>query len=180
MIQYVQNIILPNVEATRQNLDNEDAAALVIMDNFRGQVTGKLNSLLEENHIHVCLLPANTTDQLQPMDISVNKPAKDILRQKFQEWYSKKVLEQVGEESDLNSDINPIDMSMPVMKEAGAKWFVEMANYLSSNPHFIVNGFIRTGIAAALDGTEEKVMESEFCLDSCNSEDSDDNNDEDC
>ena len=57
---------------------------------------------------------------------------------------------------------------------------VDKANYLSSNPDFIVNGFIRAEIAAAFDGTEEKVMESEFCLDSSHSEDSDDNDDEDC
>ena len=66
----------------------DDEPALVIMDNFKGQVTPNINSLLEENNIHVVLLPANTTDRLQPMDISVNKPAKDFLRKKFQNWYS--------------------------------------------------------------------------------------------
>ena len=41
---------------------------------------------------------------------------------------------------------------MPVMKEVSAKWFVDMANYISSNPHVIVNGFICSGITAAFDG----------------------------
>ena len=31
-------------------------------------------------------LPANTTNRLQPMDISVNKAAKDFFRHKFNEW----------------------------------------------------------------------------------------------
>ena len=41
---------------------------------------------------------------------------------------------------------------MGVMKEAGAKWLVEMAEYISDNPLIIVNGFIRSGITSAADG----------------------------
>ncbi len=80
MIQYVEEIIIPYIEATRENIVEKEAPALVIMDNFKGQVTPKMNSLLEANDIHVCLLPPNTTDLLQPMDLSVNKPAKEFLR----------------------------------------------------------------------------------------------------
>ncbi len=68
MIQYVEEIIIPYIEATRENIVEKEAPALVIMDNFKGQVTPKMNSLLEANDIHVCLLPPNTTDLLQPMD----------------------------------------------------------------------------------------------------------------
>ena len=60
MIQYIQNIIIPYVERQRESLDDPDRAALVIMDNFKGQVTAAINELLESNDIHVCLLPANT------------------------------------------------------------------------------------------------------------------------
>ena len=45
-----------------------DTAALVIMDNFKGQVTESVMGLLEDHNIHVCLLPPNTTDRLQPME----------------------------------------------------------------------------------------------------------------
>ena len=62
----------------------EENPALVIMDNFKGQVTVRVSSLLEEYNIHVSLLPANTTDLLQPMDVAVNKPAKDFLLKKFE------------------------------------------------------------------------------------------------
>ena len=37
------------------------------------------------------------------------------------------------------------------MKELGAKWLVEMVEYISDNPQFIVNGFIRASISSALD-----------------------------
>ena len=75
MMQYVENIIVPFVEQTRELL-GEDKAAIVIMDNFKGQVTAAMTDLLEKHRIHSYLLPPNTTDRLQPMDISVNKPVK--------------------------------------------------------------------------------------------------------
>lgn len=84
------------------------------------------------------------------MDISVNKPVKEFLRLKFQEWYSNKILEQV-EEDAVSAEIVPVSLSMPVLKEVGAKWFVEMFEYISDNPQIIVNGFIRAGICGALD-----------------------------
>ena len=88
MIQYIQNVIIPYVNSVRTD-DNE--AALIIMDNFKGQTAPSITSLLEENNIHVCLLPPNTTDRLQPLDVAVYKSAKEFYRQKFQEWYSKQV-----------------------------------------------------------------------------------------
>lgn len=92
------------------------------MDNFKGQVTSAVNSLLEAHNIHVCLLPANTTDQLQPMDISVNKPAKDLLKKKFEEWYSNKVMKQLRGVTDIKAaEIQPVDMSMAAVKELSAQ-----------------------------------------------------------
>ena len=41
---------------------------------------------------------------------------------------------------------------MAVMKEIGAKWLVDMADHISNNPQFIVNGFLHAGISEALDG----------------------------
>ena len=76
-VQYIKNIIVPYVAARCASF-GEDTQALVIMDNFKGQITSAINKLLEANNIHGVLLPPNTTDSLQPMDVSVNKPAKDF------------------------------------------------------------------------------------------------------
>lgn len=43
------------------------------------------------------------------------------------------------------SIMNPVSLSMPVMKELGAKWLVQMAEYISENPNIVSNGFIKAG-----------------------------------
>ena len=99
MLEYIRDIIIPYVERVREEL-GERKSALVVIDNFKGQVTPAVNAALDECDIHVVLLPPNTTDRLQPLDISVNKPAKDFIRGKFQEWYSNKVMQQLSELDD--------------------------------------------------------------------------------
>ena len=66
MLVYVEHIIVPYVEKVREDV-GADKTALVVMDNFKGQVTESVTSLLEDHNIHICLLPANTTDLVQPM-----------------------------------------------------------------------------------------------------------------
>ena len=41
---------------------------------------------------------------------------------------------------------------MPVLKELGAKWMVQMAEYFADNPQIIVNGFVRSGLTGSLNG----------------------------
>ena len=52
-IQYIQNIIIPYANKTRETFE-DDTPALVIMDNFKGQITSTVTKLLEQNNIH-CL-----------------------------------------------------------------------------------------------------------------------------
>ena len=112
-------------------------------------MTEKVSSLLEKCHLHVCLLPPNTTDLLQLMDISVNKPAKSFLKEQFSMWYSEHLFKQFADQSDEPLEdvtLDPVDLSLANMKNIGAKWLVEVAKYIADNPQFIVNGFTRAGI----------------------------------
>jgi len=56
MLQYVKNIIVPYVKSTCGAFE-DDTPALVIIDNFKGQITSSVADLLESNNIHICLLP---------------------------------------------------------------------------------------------------------------------------
>lgn len=146
MLQYIENIIVSYVEKVREVVGTEKAA-LVIIDNFKGQITTAVNNLLEQN-ILVCLLPTNTTDLLRPMDIA---------KRKFEQWYSEEVMQQLERRGPNNleaAELKPIQLGMQVMKEVGAKWLVELADYISNSPEFLVNGFIHSGITGAIVGIE--------------------------
>ena len=96
MIDYVNLIIVPYIQRKRQALKLcADHPALVIFDVFKGQCQEEVCKNLEDNNIYYIIVPTNCTDQLQPLDLSVNKPAKDFTRSQFQQWYGNIICEQL-------------------------------------------------------------------------------------
>ena len=127
MKEYLLEIIVPYIEAQRDLINEPGKSAVVIIDNFKGQVTREVFQILEKHNIHTCLLPPNTTDRLQPMDVSVNKAAKSFLRKKFDNWYASQISDQLAGKDPTTVVLDPIDLSMPHLRELGARWLVEMA-----------------------------------------------------
>ena len=60
-------------------------------------------------------------------------------------------MKQLDGKEDEATNIQPINLGLPMLKELGAKWLIQMAEYLADNPQIIVNGFLRAGITGALD-----------------------------
>ena len=92
--------------------------------------------LFEDNNISIALVPANCTDRLQPMDVSVNKAAKDFLRQRFRKWYASQICQQINE-----GDSSAVDLRLNVVKPLGAQWMIQLYDYLKLHPEIIKNGF---------------------------------------
>ena len=160
MICYIEEVIVPFLEKKREQINvDEDQSALAIFDCFKGQLTAKVYKCLEDNNIQSVLIPPNCTDRLQPLDISVNKAAKDFLRSEFQNWYANEVTKQYSE-SDDDQDTAPIDLSTARMKCLGGQWLVKMFEYLSDNPSIIVHGFRAAHIPQSID-TGVPVLRSE-------------------
>ena len=95
---------------------------LAIFDFFKGQTTPEFYTLLKEHNILSIQVPANCTDQLQPLDVSVNKPVKDHLRKCFHSWYAGDVQKQL--QSGVALSNVKIDVSASVIKEKSLHWFV--------------------------------------------------------
>ena len=154
MKEYLYQILFPYVDRVREDLElDDDHPALAIFDNFSAQVTPNIMQLLAKHNIHVVTLPPNCTNRLQPMDLTVNKAAKDFLKRKFTSWYAQQVAVQLKGQ-DINDDdfqVQPVDLSMAAMKHIGARWLEEMHSYVKDNPQLIVNGFMKAGIPQAID-----------------------------
>ena len=144
---YIETIIIPFVKEKRRQLHLEDDhPALVIFDVFKGQCAEDGLKMLEDNHIERVVVPANCTDRLQPLDLSINKPAKEFLRRKFREWFADQIAARL-EDNTQQVNVQQVDF---IMKPLGARWLVQLYDYLCSNPTFIVNGFSAAGILDAL------------------------------
>lgn len=145
-VDYLNSIILPYVKKKRAEHKLEDTfPALVVFDVFKGQTTSKINSILLDNNILFVHVPANCTDRLQPLDLSINKPAKEFLRMKFHNWYGQQICNQLENKTE-----EPVDMRISILKPVSAQWLVELYEYFKSNPKFIINGFRAAGIVDIL------------------------------
>ena len=60
-----------------------------IFDVFKSQQTADIARILEGNNIYTDSIPLNCTDHL--MDLSVNKVAKEFMRNQFSDWYALEV-----------------------------------------------------------------------------------------
>ena len=88
-------------------------------------------------------VPPNCTDRLQ---LSINKSAKDFVKSKFQQWYS----DQIFDQQDDGSPLQPITFPMHVMKPLGGHWLKEFYQYMQMNGDIICNGFRAAGFADLL------------------------------
>ena len=82
-IKLIEETILPCVKEERKRLSKPNQAALVIFDVFRGQITDDVLNLFKEKNIKKVFIPANMTNVLHPLDLTVNGYAKRILPQKI-------------------------------------------------------------------------------------------------
>ena len=107
-------------------------------------ITKDLLTFLDDSNIHVVLIPANCTDKLQSLDLSVNKASKDFLRSEFQNW-------RFALSSQGQAERKPVDLRLGVVKPLGARWMVSLYDYLKAKPDIVRNGFKEAGIVNCLD-----------------------------
>ncbi|KAL4467292.1 hypothetical protein ABPG72_016886 [Tetrahymena utriculariae] len=76
--KWIQDIVKPHSTSLPIN-----KKGLIILDNFEGHKYEGLSNDLEQIRYEILHLPPNTTDQLQPLDIGVNRAYKQIYRKKW-------------------------------------------------------------------------------------------------
>lgn len=95
--------------------------AVLIFDMFRAQLSDDFMTYLKSNAIIPVLVPPNCTDKLQPMDLSIQKPVKDFMKNCFQKWYTNEILTKCL----ANDSVQPVPLLLTVIKPLHLKWLVQ-------------------------------------------------------
>ena len=107
------------------------------------------------------------TQWFQPLDLTVNKYAKDYFKQKFCEWFSKQL--HLGiERGQTLEDIN-IKYTLSVLKPLHARWIVDFYNHMTTpkGREVCTNGWNGAGIADAIKIGSEKLPSLDPFQDIC-------------
>ena len=70
--------------------------SLIIMDTFNWQDNDEAAKICRENNCALIIIPHNLTNKFHPLDITVNKPAKSFIKDKYNMWYTEQVAKQLN------------------------------------------------------------------------------------
>ena len=70
------------------------------------------------------------THLFQPLDLTVNKVAKDFMKKRFSEWFSRQI--SIGLENGQELEDIQIDYRLSVLKPMHAKWLISFYDFMSS------------------------------------------------
>lgn len=147
MLQYADKILKPYVTSKRE-VYGKDMPCLIIFDMFKAHLTASFTQKMTELNALVVKIPANMTDHLQPLDLSVNKSLKNYVANKFDGWYSAKVSDIDGGTPEAYNAISQLLKSCVEMRELSCQWLVAAYEHyqLPQQIDIITNGFKAAGI----------------------------------
>jgi len=122
-----------------------DQTSMLVLDTFRGHLTDSVKNQLRKMKTELVAIPGEMTSVLQPMDVSVNKPFKDRLRQQYLTWIADPARELT--ETGKIKHAAPSEVAQWV--SAAWKAIPESIN---------VRSFKKCCISNALDGSEDDVL----------------------
>ena len=152
------------IRANFSHRSSTEPRRLLVWDSCATHLTPKVTEELNRRNIDQAVIPGGLTSLLQPLDVAVNKPLKDHMKQLWGSWM----------ESGDHEYTNQGKRKAPT-KEQVASWAVQAWERIT--PDIIKNGYLRCGITNNLDGTQDHLLYSGLVADHAESQDE---NSEDC
>lgn len=118
---------------------------MLVLDSFKGHLTADVKEEITKNNTDLVVIPGGMTSQLQVLDVVVNKPFKDHLRQLYTDWLLKG-----------NHALTPSGKLKKAPVSLLAEWILTAWRRIS--PESIVSGFKKCCISNAMDGTEDDII----------------------
>ncbi|KFD61376.1 hypothetical protein M514_24697 [Trichuris suis] len=126
----------------RESRGHGNNRSLLVWDSFRSHVAEGIKSHLEECKIETAVIPDGLTSVLQPLDVCINKPFKDYMREEWKEW-----MENGQKSYTVSGRMRAPSLSLLCQLAINAWSKVKMETVLMS--------FRKCSISTALDGTED-------------------------
>jgi len=143
IIRYIENVIVPYTDKVKEELDLPIRQyAVAVFDELRAHRCEEVLDALSKARIQHVYVPAGCTDELQPMDLSVNGELKTALKNEFTNWYADKIAKDVQDDASKK-----VDLRISVLKPLHAKWLCKVFHDLKSKKDHILLGWKKSGIS---------------------------------
>ena len=119
--------------------------SMLVIDAFKGHLTDSVKNQLRKMKTELVVIPGGMTSVMQPMDVSVNKPFKDSLRQQY--------LNLIADPARVLTETGKIKRAPP---PEVARWV--SAAWKAIPESIIVRSFKKCYISNALDGSEDDIL----------------------
>ena len=149
-IELFEKVIFPYLKQAEASLKYpKEQMSLIIMDNFKRQDNDVILDLCGKHICQIVIVPHNLTNKFQPLNITINKPAKSFISNKHNEWFSKQVSQQL--EKGIQSAYVKLPLGLIKLNVMHAKWILDVYNYLCHQKEIMLNGFKAASITEEVE-----------------------------
>lgn len=122
--------------------------AMLVLDAFKGHLTGEVKDALARASTDLVVIPGGMTSQLQPLDVCINKPFKDLVRREYEQW--------------LEGNCRQLTPSGRIKRASVCEVARWISNAWEALPSSIVSrAFLKCFISNNLDGTDDDAVFAE-------------------
>ena len=116
--------------------------SLLVLDSFEAHKTEQVKGSFKSENTDFVVIPGGLTSVLQPLDVCLNKPFKDRVRQKWMEWMAEGIhkLTAGGRQKKTS-------------EELVCQWIGKGSRDIPRE--MVAKSFLKCGITNALDGSED-------------------------
>ncbi len=136
------------------------AESLLVMDSFSTHLTDAIAEKLKKSKVHTVVIHGGCTSVLQPLDVSLNKPFKAILRQLWQQYMLDSAEELEKKRAEGSTPVSKMKITAP-SKQTMVDWITAAWLELARNIDAVKKSFLVTGISSAIGGYEDELVHND-------------------
>jgi hypothetical protein len=124
-------------------------SSLLVLDQFSSHLKNSVKEKLRQGNTELAVIPGGLTSQLQPLDVSINKPFKVYMREEWNKWMMDETQHEFTPKGALK---------LPTIKQV-CQWIKQ--SWSTVREDIIVKSFKKCGISNTLDCSEDHLIYEE-------------------